>query len=453
MRKPLFLALASISPILAGAQSPDLDVRRDFVLSGQWAYGLMPPEQVSTANASEASWSSDGKFLLYSKENMPKPDDLLQGLAGHFNDVTPPDGQLLIWNASKHKSDVFLRVPAEKGRIMFSGWLPGTASVMAIVDFNAINVNGVDMPAHQQVLMYSQTTQNLKIVADFDASRYVSPNISPAKPMAILRVTAIERRNDDSDRTAFLILNSAGKVSAPIEKPSSRADLEWTLQGDPLLVKFSPPKKQGGRIQQEFFTVDIRTLKSQAIPSPVKTWAAPKPTEIMTGIDSTFVTLNEVKVPAGTITLISMREKAAYAIVAIDGKVPILSPQLDNVAYFEKGTLMVRPILRISKDAYDAAMLMAKKMEAMNNAKQAGLGLIMLANDMDDVLTGNDPGWRDRVGPYMKDSDALNGFVYTYNGGSMLNINEPANTMIGYVPGPGGKAVTYADGHVKWIKD
>ena len=92
----------------------------------------------------------------------------------------------------------------------------------------------------------------------------------------------------------------------------------------------------------------------------------------------------------------------------------------------------------------------AAKRKAINDSKQAALALIMYASDMDDVLPGAE-GWENKVNPYALDSDMLKNFNYTYKGGNMGNISDPANTELGFTMGPGGRAVAYVDGHVKWI--
>ena len=35
----------------------------------------------------------------------------------------------------------------------------------------------------------------------------------------------------------------------------------------------------------------------------------------------------------------------------------------------------------------------------------------------------------------------------------MASIQNPADTEMGYVVGPGGSAVVFADGHAKWVSD
>lgn len=80
------------------------------------------------------------------------------------------------------------------------------------------------------------------------------------------------------------------------------------------------------------------------------------------------------------------------------------------------------------------------------------LALIMYASDMDDVLPPTDR--LQDIMPYLKDQSILNGFVYDYSGErNMSKVENPGETVIGYMPGNGGRAVVYIDGHVKWVPD
>jgi prepilin-type processing-associated H-X9-DG protein len=51
----------------------------------------------------------------------------------------------------------------------------------------------------------------------------------------------------------------------------------------------------------------------------------------------------------------------------------------------------------------------------------------------------------------VKNSSILEGFVYTFKGGKLSDVDKPAETVLGYIEGPGGRAVAYLDGHVKWV--
>ena len=68
-----------------------------------------------------------------------------------------------------------------------------------------------------------------------------------------------------------------------------------------------------------------------------------------------------------------------------------------------------------------------------------------------DQLPGPD-AFRSAVSPYLKNDKLLDGFVYTFPGGSINKIQSPAETELGYVDTSGGRAVVYADGHAKFAK-
>ncbi len=48
---------------------------------------------------------------------------------------------------------------------------------------------------------------------------------------------------------------------------------------------------------------------------------------------------------------------------------------------------------------------------------------------------------------------AFEGFTYTLSGGKLPPRRERAQTQLGYVVGPGGRAILYADGHAVWKSD
>ena len=88
----------------------------------------------------------------------------------------------------------------------------------------------------------------------------------------------------------------------------------------------------------------------------------------------------------------------------------------------------------------------------MSNARQVGLALVLYAQDNHDVLPGADD-IRSRLTPYLKNGDFLEGFVFTYLGGKLNEVNNPAETELGYIVAPGGRVVLHADGHVVWKKE
>ncbi len=129
---------------------------------------------------------------------------------------------------------------------------------------------------------------------------------------------------------------------------------------------------------------------------------------------------------------------------------PTFSPSNDCVAYEDAGALLLRDIRPMDSELARKLQTAAAKANAMSDAKQAALGLIVYASDADDVLPGAE-GWEHKVAPYFKNADLLKNFNYTYKGGSLSSIANPSATELGFTMGPGGRAVAYADGSVKWV--
>ncbi|MCH8979798.1 MAG: hypothetical protein IH945_11235 [Armatimonadetes bacterium] len=80
------------------------------------------------------------------------------------------------------------------------------------------------------------------------------------------------------------------------------------------------------------------------------------------------------------------------------------------------------------------------------------LGILMFAADHDGELPYSGSFQTD-VFPYVKTNSLFEGFVYTYSGGALYDLEDPTYTEFGYILVDGGRVVAYADGRVKFIKD
>ena len=87
---------------------------------------------------------------------------------------------------------------------------------------------------------------------------------------------------------------------------------------------------------------------------------------------------------------------------------------------------------------------------AMLAAKEMGLALHLYAQDHEDKFPAAGPNFKSAIAGHVENPEALKTFVYTYGGGSILSIPDVTRAELGYVAGPEGKAVLYADGHVQW---
>lgn len=149
----------------------------------------------------------------------------------------------------------------------------------------------------------------------------------------------------------------------------------------------------------------------------------------------------------------SAAKPAPGALITAEAEYAELCPTKDGVLYITRGVALFRPILEVPKEMYLQAKAAAERAQAMSQAKQVALGLIMYSADHDDTLPSNAGNWQGDVAPYLKNDSLFSGFNYTFQGGDVTKIDRPAETELGYITVPGGRAVAYCDGHVRYIPD
>lgn len=104
-------------------------------------------------------------------------------------------------------------------------------------------------------------------------------------------------------------------------------------------------------------------------------------------------------------------------------------------------------------DARRALMEHAKK-NALSFAKQAGTATMIYSADYDGCFPLSGSHARDALMPYLKNLGILDSVVWTnMTGQNSGKLENPQETILGYVLGPGGRAVLYADSHVVWVPD
>ena len=128
------------------------------------------------------------------------------------------------------------------------------------------------------------------------------------------------------------------------------------------------------------------------------------------------------------------------------------------ILFTRDGSLCAAPIFRLPLIDFEKALHGAQRMAAIDNAKQVGLALLNYIQDNDLKFPPSDGNVADQIGSYVRNPDIFqnpatgeNGFVFSYQGPrSQSQIENPGITQLGYVSGPGGRAIIWADGHVTW---
>ncbi|WP_395141523.1 hypothetical protein [Armatimonas sp.] len=146
-------------------------------------------------------------------------------------------------------------------------------------------------------------------------------------------------------------------------------------------------------------------------------------------------------------TELGTEKKYAQAFVAAECDFPQLLADLSAVIFVRDGTLYAQPLAALDRLAFEKLL----KELALKSAKQIGTGLVMYAQDYDENLPHDPSGIKDAILPYVGNNEAFSDFVYSYRGSTELSKQgKLGETVLGYIPSPGGRAVIYGDGHVKW---
>lgn len=115
------------------------------------------------------------------------------------------------------------------------------------------------------------------------------------------------------------------------------------------------------------------------------------------------------------------------------------------------GAAFYSDIVEIDKEAVTQAMMAAARTKALSMAKQAGTANFIYASDYDDRLPFTGGQVENSLAPYMADPSFLKYMVWTnIYGQKLADIKDPSSFELGYLPGPGGRAVVFADGSVRW---
>lgn len=132
----------------------------------------------------------------------------------------------------------------------------------------------------------------------------------------------------------------------------------------------------------------------------------------------------------------------------------ILSEDNTKILARVEGAAFLYQLSRISQPAATKYLAKNAKNNAMKLAKEAGIAVAMYSSDHDDRFPPSASNAVDLLNPYTKNKKALENIVWTnLIGQSIIEIETPSQTMMGYVRGPGGRAVVYCDTSVRWLPD
>ena len=433
-----------------------LSVKRDVVATPKSAFVLLPPQFVSGPNVIEAFWSSDGAHLAVFRRTLDVSTvelaDLLSQKAIEQSDA---EDQIVVWSAKSQKTSTVFRLKESLGSIDEVAWVVGSSQMVVRATMKATVESKV---GHQSIFLLS-SSGSITRVATLPETANISVEPNPYKAQVALTEFSNSSFGPanavpvDTQPPVLRVFGIDGHLSQACKFPSAVSSFFWGADGFPYVL--SREQDSRSKVQKSvWYALNPISAKLSVSPAPPGSAANPrKEVELELQVQSFSATYDKAKdkFEAPTVLVLPRMPNAPQiAVATTDGKDGQLSPTLNGVSYSSQGSLMVRPIGKISLEAYRMAKLNEERAKLMDIAKQFVVGLVMNAEDNDGNLLSNKGDWRSQLDPYLKDIK-IGGFEYTFGGGLMSKISDPANTSIGFVTGPGGRAVAYADGHVQWV--
>jgi hypothetical protein len=427
------------------------------VKTPQEAYLLLTPEFVAGPNVISVEPSLNHDFLLITRESRP---------------VTPPlapvkaqsEVSLILWDMRTRKSTVLWRGASNEEQMVYLqevSWVPGTPDV-ALVNIMTVPPKGsMETDGQSRILRVDARAGTAKTLAV--AGPNVRLMVSDTKPVAALSNVLLSNK---SGVVRLLRLDAGLGRSIPV--PENSRIMSWLPDGKRMLGHRIVRQPDGKNRIETLFLVNTETsevteikdrkeLKGMlAAPDAESPGPELPPLRVVTGS-------GKLNAPGGATTDLQplwlsgvAKDAEGSALLTPDGERPKV---LRNSAlFYRQGALYAAPIEKLDRTAYEKLRREVLRRQAMNNAKQIGLAMMMYAQDYDENFPPNGDGVRDQIQPYLKNDNVfldpetgrLAFTLASYTDTSLGSIQQPATTPMGYLTGPGGRAIIFFDGHVRW---
>jgi dipeptidyl aminopeptidase/acylaminoacyl peptidase len=427
------LALLCAGPALAqppGQQPAMLLLDKEALL-------VAPPDLVSPWEVSRAEWSPDGQYVL-AVRNYVRVADALTAAPG----PPPVDVSLVLWSAQTRKSQELLKLRGAGDTHWQFEWLAGAPVAMVLVDQPPPPASATTAGPQRWLYRLDARRGLIKVVTRVGPEARVSA--APTQPIAVVHSVA---------ESSVLVVKSDGTVLRRLAVPQGRAIhfQSWAADGQRVLLTYDKPGTPTPSLA--WMTLDVVTGKTDDGRAPY--YRAPETRlpyslghgEATAKLDAQSLKIRPLWIEAPEVP------GAGRAMVCQDAEWGRLSPRGDAVLYASDGTVSVRSLVRIPKEAFLAAQAAAARQVVLSNGKQIGLALAMYAQDNNETYPSSDEAVTALLQPYLQNESVFAGFVYVFAGGKISDIADPRTALLGYIPGDQGRANIFADGHVEWGKE
>jgi len=416
-------------------QLPVVFTEREAVMVGSREL-VVPPEVV------DGKWSPDGRYAV-----------VVRRYARASDTRNPPERfqwSILVWSHSQRRAVEVWKGTGGERLVSDIHWMAGAP--MALLKMYG-GQRQIAENVWEETFVFARVhaaAGTLKILGEPD--RWKGMNVSPVKPFALLL-----------GEESYQILRADGTLSAPVpyeqvfgttapQQPNVGWMLgAWTAEGTKLVTALFDQTPEG-KTERRFILVDPLAATSQSISQQPPLYQPPVsrhalrveivPSELKAGADTAKV---------WSAWLVGGRGRV---LIGADVQAADLVPSGDAVWYVSHGAAWVVNLRKLNREQYEAIHREALRETVISNAKQIGLAMLMYVQDYDETFPPSASDIPFILMPYLKNEEVFRlpgtQFFYLMNMNSLSSIDRPAETMVGYLQTPYGRAIIWADGHVSW---
>lgn len=455
------MSLVSLSILtlvsFVGAQSQNDLVDRCLISRGK-AYFVGYPTLVSDDAVREFEVSPDGSFILMScwGTGNEKIDQIaMRVLTGK------PEAPKIVWKSYDCRRDKLQIIPGFEGVDIQNDLWWTSVSGIAIARLPSTSLEGESLSNYVKVSMTdNKVTPYLSHRPGLSEAGFMT--VSPKRPFTVL--VSQTRKQDPASQSESTVVDwqlldlngqTIRKFSQTIRRPVIFQEL-WSKDGEAICgwVKGDSERTIGGKPEFVLLHPENGTLTfTFARPFGSREEERSNTFSVQTGLFHESKS-GGTELPVGWLMPIQPEDGHRVLITSSlsDAEAIRLSGDEKRVVYLANGSLFQCQIYPFDMEKYVLLKELRQRSLDMMASKQVATAALILAADRDDKLPAQNL-FRDMVRPYLKDEKMLDKFVYTFKGGNLSDLKDPAGTELGYVTTKGGRCVAYADGHVKLVKD
>jgi hypothetical protein len=452
---PHFAIIGWAATALLQSPVPPSANLEDFVLTDSKAYLILPPSPVGPGQTDAMQWSPSGRYLfLVQASPRVTPGLLSSALRGER--PGPSQRPLLAWDRTTGRTIELGTMPHSYRSLDFQFFAGGDLAVLATDTVVPIDPDNSKYKYTSEALVLDPSNGRVRrqVLTQNEPGKLLRTLVesSPGVPRLVVAATDIPEpsggviKPPEGYRSRVWTVDTQGRATLPLNLGHVVVrDIVWESEGKIAAiraVRLEGPETQRG------FSVYLDVASGKFVPQPPPAPKREAPIEplsiVMKAASSETAGFRAAWIKSATAS------EQPETLAAGQAEEALLSPDGGAAAIRNRGLVMVRLLSPIPKEAYLQAKAAAERMKTMAYGKQVALGLLMFAGDNKDRLPSAEEYGRGALGKYLKDQGLGGGFVYMMNGGFLTEMDKPAETVVGYVPGGGGYAWVFADGHVQW---